>query len=210
MSADDESGVALPRRSRAEKKPDGPRRTRSVGSTVVGVVLLVSLAGCGGDDERAASTTTTVDGAKETGMQLTSPAFDHDGEIPVRFTCDGDDVSPPLTLGDVPAAAVALVVIMDDPDAPGGTWDHWVEYDIAPLGEIPEDAGPLGMPGENSWGRTGYGGPCPPDGEHRYFFTVYALGSRLDLPAGADKAAVLDAIEGKVLDEATLMGRYRR
>ncbi len=130
--------------------------------------------------------------------------------IPGRYTCDGLDVSPALTLEDMPSATVSLVVVMDDPDARVGTWDHWVAYDIAPSDEIPEDATLLGTSGTNSWGRTGYGGPCPPDGTHRYFFTVYALDTELGLQAGALKATVLDAIAGHVLDEAVLMGHYSR
>lgn len=148
--------------------------------------------------------------SKETSVRITSRAFEHDGVIPRRYTCDDLDVSPPLTLQDVPAAAVALVLLMDDPDAPGGTWDHWVAYDVPPSSEIPEAAPPSGTPGRNSWGRTGYGGPCPPRGTHRYVFTVYALDTGLGLAAGADKSTVLDALAGHVLAQASLMGRYSR
>ena len=147
---------------------------------------------------------------EETSMRLTSHTFDHQGAIPERYTCDGLDVSPPLTLDGMPVGTATLTVVMDDPDAPVGTWDHWVAYDVAPTDEIPEDATSLGTSGINSWGRTGYGGPCPPDGTHRYFFTVYALDTELGLQPGADKATVLDAIAGHVLDEAVLMGRYSR
>lgn len=143
-------------------------------------------------------------------MRLTSGAFDGEGVIPERFTCDGLDVSPPLTLHDVPTAAVTLVLVMDDPDAPGGTWDHWVTYDIPTASEIPEAVASLGTPGRNSWGRTAYGGPCPPSGTHHYVFTVYALDSDLGLGPGADKATVLVALADHVLAKATLMGRYSR
>ena len=101
-------------------------------------------------------------------MRLTSTAFEPGTDIPTRFTCDGQDVSPPLSLQDIPAATVSLVLIMDDPDAPGGTWDHWVAYDIPLTTEIPQGVRDLGTAGLNSWGRTGYGGPCPPRGVHRY------------------------------------------
>jgi len=144
-------------------------------------------------------------------MRLTSSAFAHEGLIPRRYTCDGADVSPPLELEEIPAAAVSLVLIMDDPDAPAGTWDHWIAYDIpATTTVIPEGVGSLGTPGRNSWGRTGYGGPCPPSGTHRYFFTVYAPDTDLGLGPGAGKSQLLDALSGHVLAEATLMGRYGR
>ncbi|HEX9122137.1 MAG TPA: YbhB/YbcL family Raf kinase inhibitor-like protein [Actinomycetota bacterium] len=143
-------------------------------------------------------------------MQLTSSAFEDQGFIPARYTCDGSDVSPPLTVRDVPADAVTLVLVMDDPDAPGGVWDHWVAYDIPTDAEIPEAVTSLGTPGKNSSGRAGYGGPCPPSGTHRYYFSVYALDTRLGLAPGADKAEILNALSGHVLAEATLMGRYRR
>ncbi len=141
-------------------------------------------------------------------MELTSPAFDHEAAIPARFTCDGDNVSPELRISGVPEDAAALVLIMDDPDAPVGTWDHWVAYDFAPTGMIPEDVGELGTQGLNSWKQTGYGGPCPPSGTHRYFFTVLALDAPLGLAEGADKTDVLAASEGHVLAEAVLMGTF--
>jgi hypothetical protein len=143
-------------------------------------------------------------------MRLTSSAFEHEGVIPPRYTCDGLDVSPPLTLREVPAAAVTLVLVMDDPDAPGGTWDHWLAYDIPTDSAIPEAVASLGTPGRNSWGRTAYGGPCPPSGTHRYVISAYALDSELGLAPGTDKAAILDALSGHVLAEASLMGRYGR
>jgi Raf kinase inhibitor-like YbhB/YbcL family protein len=143
-------------------------------------------------------------------MRLGSPAFEDEGDIPARFTCDGEDVSPPLRIDELPTGTVTLVLTMDDPDASAGTWDHWVAYDIEPLAEIPEAVGSLGVAGTNSWGRTGYGGPCPPRGTHRYRFTVYALDTALDWDPGADKAGVLGAIHGHVLDEATLVGYYAR
>ena len=144
-------------------------------------------------------------------MRLSSPAFEDEGRIPARFTCDGEDVSPPLHIDELPPGLVTLVLTMDDPDAPAGTWDHWVAYDIDPLAEIPEAVGSLGVSGTNSWGRTGYGGPCPPRGTHRYRFTVYALDTTLDLPAGSpDKAALLEAMEGHILDEGQLVGTYER
>lgn len=143
-------------------------------------------------------------------MELSSPAFAHEASIPVRFTCDGDDVSPELTITAVPPNAASLVLIMDDPDAPGGTWDHWVAFDIAPTETLSEDVGPIGIGGFNSWQRTGYGGPCPPSGTHRYVFTVLAVDGELGLPEGASKADVLAAAEGLVIAEAVLIGSYSR
>jgi Raf kinase inhibitor-like YbhB/YbcL family protein len=102
------------------------------------------------------------------------------------------------------------VLIMDDPDAPVGTWDHWVAYDIDIARDVPEGVRSLGTPGRNSWRRTGYGGPCPPFGEHRYYFRLYALDGCLGLREGAGKKQVLAAMQGHVLGEATLMGRYSR
>ena len=143
-------------------------------------------------------------------MELTSSAFDHEGSIPVTYTCDGADISPPLSIGGLPASAVTLALVMDDPDAPAGTWDHWVAFDVPVQDEIAEDVGVLGTAGSNSWGRTGYGGPCPPSGTHRYFFTVYALDAELGLASGAPKSEVLAAIEGHELGRAVLMGTYAR
>ena len=108
-------------------------------------------------------------------MRVTSTAFAPGALIPARYTCDGLDVSPPLTIHDIPASAVTLVLVMDDPDAPGGTWDHWLAYDVPVRDEVPEAVGSLGTPGKNSWRRMTYRGPCPPSGTHRYVFTVSAL-----------------------------------
>jgi len=143
-------------------------------------------------------------------MHLTSSAFEDGDSIPERYTCDGVDVSPPLTIEDVPAGTAALVLVMDDPDAPGGVWDHWIAYDIPVATEIEEAAASLGTTGRNSWGRMAYGGPCPPGGTHRYVFTLYALDTRLELGSGADKASVIAATADHVLAEAKLVGRYSR
>ena len=150
-------------------------------------------------------------------FELTSPAFAAGEPIPPRYTCDGDDVSPPLAWSDPPPGTQSLALICDDPDAPVGTWVHWVLYDLpADARELPE-AVPAdaelpggGRQGNNSWPRLGYGGPCPPSGSHRYFFKLYALDTVLDLDAGASKKQVLGAMEGHVLAEAELMGVYSR
>lgn len=145
-------------------------------------------------------------------MELTSQAFDHGAAIPRRYTCQGDDVSPPLAVSGVPPGTRSLALMMDDPDAPRGTWDHWVLYDIpADVTSVPEGGAPAGATaGRNSWGRTGWGGPCPPSGRHRYFFRLYALDAEPGLGPGATKQELERAIEGHVLDRAELMGTYQK
>ncbi|MCH7574406.1 MAG: YbhB/YbcL family Raf kinase inhibitor-like protein [Candidatus Marinimicrobia bacterium] len=150
-------------------------------------------------------------------MQITSNAFTEGGNIPARFTCDGDDISPELAWSGLPAGTRTLILICDDPDAPGGTWDHWVMFNIpAAVAGLPEDAkrqevsGQGSVEGTNSWGKTGYGGPCPPAGTHRYYFKLYALDSALTLDSTAAKKDVEQAMEGHVLGQAQIMGRYSR
>lgn len=148
-------------------------------------------------------------------MRVSSPAFTEGGSIPPRFTCDGADVSPPLTIEGIPSEALALALVFDDPDAPAGTWDHWVVFDVPVTPAIqevaiPEGAGEVGRSGLNSWGRTGYGGPCPPRGSHRYVFAVYAVDTTLGLPDGATSGEVRAALAGHILAEAALSGTYRR
>jgi len=150
-------------------------------------------------------------------LQLSSASFEEGGMIPRRHTCDGPDLSPPLAWSGVPAEAAALALICDDPDAPVGTWVHWVVYDLPPevsgLAEgVPAqevlDSG--GRQGRNDFRRIGYGGPCPPSGTHRYYFKLYALDAKVGLSPGATKKRLLRAMEGHVLAEAQLMGRYKR
>lgn len=149
-------------------------------------------------------------------MHLTSPAFTPNGMIPSRYTCDGADVSPPLSWDAPPAGTQSLVLIVDDPDAPVGTFVHWVLYNLPPqLRQIPEHLTPTTLPkgaivGKNDFHRMSYGGPCPPGGIHRYFFKLYAVDRILNLPNGATKAQVMQAIEGHVLASAELIGRYAR
>jgi Raf kinase inhibitor-like YbhB/YbcL family protein len=145
-------------------------------------------------------------------MILRSDAFGEGGMIPVRHTCDGDDASPPLSWRDVPPGTATFALIVDDPDAPAGTWVHWVLFDVpASESEIGEGGRPRGgREGRNSWGRTGYGGPCPPSGTHRYFFKLYAVDRALGLEPGVTAAELARELEGRVLAEAVLMGRYAR
>lgn len=147
-------------------------------------------------------------------MQLTSPSFEHEGTIPRKYTCEGENVVPPLKIRGVPEDAVSLVLIMDDPDVPlalreDGMWDHWIVYDIPPATtEIREGEEPEGTHGLGTADNLDYFGPCPPDTEHRYYFKLYALDTRLDLPERASKQQVEQAMQGHVLDQTELMGRY--
>jgi len=149
-------------------------------------------------------------------MRLISTAFENEGKIPSKYTCDSDNVSPQLSISEVPAEAQSLILIMDDPDVPkhireDGMWDHWVVFNIPPdIREIPEGKEPPGTPGLGTNGDTGYFGPCPPDREHRYFFKLYALDTKLDLPEKTDKLSVEKAMTQHVIDQAYLMGRYER
>lgn len=144
-------------------------------------------------------------------LNLRSPAFSYGERIPVRYTCDGEDLSPPLVWDAPPPGTQALVLIADDPDAPRGTWVHWVLYDIPPTATQLAEGASLGQPGRNSWGRTGFVGPCPPPGKpHRYFFRLYALDTLLNLPPGADKAQVERAMQGHILAQGEWMGTYGR
>jgi hypothetical protein len=141
-------------------------------------------------------------------MRLNSSAFDDQGPIPVMYTCDGDDISPPLSIDALPADTGSLLLAVVDPDAPNGDWVHWVAFDVPPASDIAAGTSDLGTPGVNSWGRTGYRGPCPPSGTHRYVFRVLALDSMLGLPAGSALQDVLDAAVDHVLDQAVLTGDY--
>jgi len=145
------------------------------------------------------------------GLRLSSPAFADGGGIPDKYTCQGENVSPPLAIDGVPAGARSLVLIMEDPDAPMGTWDHWIVWNIPVAGSIREDSVPQGaVQGRNGWGRAEYGGPCPPSGRHRYLFRLYALDGMLSLAGGSTKARVEDAMKGHVLAQARLTGLYQK
>lgn len=142
-------------------------------------------------------------------MNIWTPAFSSEGPIPREYTCDGADKNPELRISDAPSEAVSMVLIVDDPDAPGGTFLHWLLYNIDPTDCILEGSAP-GTEGANDFGKTAYGGPCPPSGTHRYFFRLYALDAALDLSGGAEREQVEESMEGHVLAEAQLMGTYGR
>ncbi|MGO9138170.1 MAG: YbhB/YbcL family Raf kinase inhibitor-like protein [Syntrophales bacterium] len=150
-------------------------------------------------------------------MEIKSSAFKNGARIPAKYTCDGVDVSPPLAWSKLPAGTKCLALICDDPDAPMGTWVHWVIYDIpANITSMPEKLPPLKeiadgtKQGMNDFRAIGYGGPCPPSGEHRYFFRLYALDGPTGLKPGATKAQLLAAMKGHILAEAELLGKYKR
>ena len=150
-------------------------------------------------------------------MTLNSTAFTQGNSIPARYTCTSEDISPPLSWDAPPAGTQSLALIMDDPDAPAGTWVHWVIYNIpASARGLTENIRPDAqltdgsLQGKNSWGKLGYGGPCPPSGTHRYFFKLYALDTVLELKSGASKSALLAAMEGHILGYTELIGTYHK
>lgn len=146
-----------------------------------------------------------------TELMLSSAAFQHNALIPSQYTCDADDINPPFSISGVPEGTRSLVLIMDDPDAPVGTWDHWIVFNIPPdTDEIREGKEPGGIPGNNSWGRGGYGGPCPPSGTHHYVFKLYALDTVLPLQKGTTKQEIQWAMDGHILAETQLIGTYQR
>jgi Raf kinase inhibitor-like YbhB/YbcL family protein len=172
------------------------------------LVVILGLAACGGEK--------ATEPAPEAppGIELTSSAFDAGAPIPTRYSCDGDDVSPPLAWAKVPSTAKSLALLVEDPDAPGGTYVHWTVYGIPPdTRRFEENKPPANVKqGENSFGKTGYGGPCPPEGSkaHRYVFALYALRADLDLENGAKPDEVREAIAEHALARGRLVGTFRR
>ena len=162
------------------------------GSAIV-LTVVVSLAG----------------GAK---MKITSSAFSEGGNVPSQFTCDGSDTNPPLHIEGVAGEAKSLALIVDDPDAPGGLFTHWIAWNIDPkTTEVGESSSPSGaIQGKNDFGKSGYGGPCPPSGTHRYHFKFFALDRMLELKAGAKRKELETAIHGHVIGQGELIGRYAR
>lgn len=184
---------------------------------IIGVILLAvswrllggRLGGLplGGQPSADQSSTLTVGN-----MKISSPAFGQNQEMPEVYTCDGQDISPPLTISGVPETAQSLALIVNDPDAPMGNWIHWTAWNLSPgLSEIQAGQAPEGAEeGQTSFGSVGYGGPCPPSGTHRYFFQLFALDARLELPSDTDAKGLEKAMEGHVLDKAGLVGTYSR
>jgi len=145
-------------------------------------------------------------------MKLTSPAFEHNQSIPAKYTCDGEDINPPLHISEIPAGAKSLVLIVDDPDAPRGTWDHWIVFNIDPTTTlIAENSVPEGaVEGKNDFGGISYGGPCPPSGTHHYHFKLYALDKALELDSSVEKEDIENAMESFILDQTEFIGLYGR
>jgi len=144
-----------------------------------------------------------------TAMKITSPNFKDNEFIPKKFTCEGEDVNPALIVEGIPKEAKSMVLIVDDPDAPMGTWVHWVVYDIPVVNRIEESSIP-GKQGINDFGRRDYGGPCPPSGTHRYFFKIYALDEMLNLKEGISKKELEGIMQGHILEKAELIGLYKK
>lgn len=145
-------------------------------------------------------------------MEIASPVFQHNGLIPQKYTCDSEDVNPPLNIMEVPTNAQSLVLIVDDPDAPSGDFVHWVVWNINPgILSIEENSVPEGgIQGTTDFGDVGWGGPCPPSGVHHYYFKLYALDTKLDLPVSSKKADVEKAMQGHIIEQAELIGLYER
>ena len=183
------------------------------------VGLLVVLVGCTHPAPPAKRPLENVNPSQrtQTAMQVTSTAFKDGQPIPRQYTCDGVNISPPLEWNGTPKSAKTIAIIADDPDAPSGTWVHWVVYNlpaenIGLVENLPltEDLKAGGFQGKNDFEKIGYGGPCPPSGTHRYFFKVYALDIELPLKAGATKPEVEKAMQGHIVAQAQLMGTYSR
>jgi len=142
-------------------------------------------------------------------MRISSPAFEHNAFIPVKFSCQGKGANPPLSIEGVPKETKSLALIVDDPDAPGGDFVHWVVYN-APVTNRVEENSVFGKQGVNSLGKVGYVSPCPPSGAHRYFFKIYALDTLLNLKEGISKTDLESAMAGHILDQAQLVGLYQK
>ena len=190
---------------RAARGGVNPSGMRTAPAAAIGLALATLIAsGCGG---RTPEEETPMAAAGS--LVLRSPAFGEGQPIPAVHTCDGPGRSPPLSWSGAPAGTQSFALIMDDPDAPRGTWDHWLLWNLH--GDaIADGTDGGGVSGTNSWGHAGYGGPCPPSGTHRYVFRLLALDTQLDLPGSTRKAALLAAMKGHVLAEARLVGRYSR
>jgi Raf kinase inhibitor-like YbhB/YbcL family protein len=153
-----------------------------------------------------------TEAADMSNLKITSQAFSHSGDIPAKYTCDGLDVNPPLTIEEIPPETTSLALIVEDPDAPSGTWVHWIVWNISPATrEIKEHSLPSGaQEGMNDFRKHGYGGPCPPSGTHRYFFKLYALNTTLSLSVNATRSTLENAMKDRILSQTEFMGLYKR
>jgi Raf kinase inhibitor-like YbhB/YbcL family protein len=179
-------------------------------------LLALALAGCSNRSSQPVKNSNATP-KEEMKLKISSAAFQDGSQIPSKYTCDGANVSPPLQWSGVPQSAKTIVLICDDPDAPAKTWVHWVVYDL-PAGAttlpeaLPANEKPAigGKQGKNDFGKIGYGGPCPPSGTHRYFFKLYAIDTETSLEPSASKDQVLKTIEGHILAQGELIGKYKR
>lgn len=142
-------------------------------------------------------------------LAISSSMFINEGNIPAKYTCDGEGINPPLEISNIPEGTQAFALIVEDPDAPRSTYCHWIAWNIKPVNVIKESFNP-GISGNNSAGKTGYHPPCPPTGAHRYYFHVFALDSKLDLAPGESKEKLQQAMQGHILGKGTIMGKYER
>lgn len=183
-----------------------PKRMFLIGIILLAVVILVVIIFVSENENSSDSS------SHSKAMQITSSEFKHNQTIPSKYTCDGENTSPPLQISGVPENAQSLVLIMDDPDAPAGTWVHWLIWNINPstqeiqANQIPSSS----QQGTSSFGVAKYGGPCPPSGTHRYFFKLYALDQSLELPPSTDKSTLLKAMQNHILDQTEMIGLYSR
>lgn len=181
------------------------------------LAMALALTSCVVRKEPPKKATKTARGEAGMAMALSSPAFENGGMIPALYTCDGSDISPPLSWTEIPLDAHSLVIVCDDPDAPGGTWVHWVLFNLHSSTKMLA----AGVPGDeklengarhgtNDFGKFGYGGPCPPGTEHRYFFKIYALNTMLGITGPIIKSDLFSAMEGHIIAQGELIGRYQR
>ncbi len=194
---------------------------------ILALTAIILLAGCATDGdmntgsqaetpvtEQAQAAPTQLkeqEAEQEEKMEITSTAFKHKEDIPKKYTCQGQDTSPPLSMTGVPEGTESLALIVDDPDAPGGNWVHWVVWNIPPEADFEEGSVPEGAEqGMNDFKKHEYGGPCPPSGKHRYFFKLYALDKKLDIPVSSTKAELEKEIEDHVLERTEIYGLYEK
>ena len=177
------------------------------------LLLLAVFCNCKGKGENNFQT----EGGRKMEIKVSSSAFEESGMIPAKYTCDGVNVSPPLMWESVPQETRSIALISDDPDAPVGTWVHWVMFNLpGDTKELQENIPPTetltngAVQGTTDFGRVGYGGPCPPSGTHRYYFKIYALDTKLELTSSATKADLVSTMEGHILADGQLMGKYKR
>lgn len=184
----------------------------AIGLIVAGILFLVMVRTWTSKQSVVPSAVPAREAISASEFSIASPAFAHEAAIPAFFTCDGENVSPPLSISGVPEGARSLVLIVDDSDAPDGTFTHWIVMDIPPdTREIAQETVPEGaVEGTTSFGRPGYSGPCPPSGLHRYFFTLYAMDQKLSLNNQTTRAALEQAMQGHVLGQTYFYGRYNR